>query len=56
MSFLSKQEREELINAEMLLGSSYAGAVFIVDIIDEILENFSEGKVLNDDGDFVDIQ
>lgn len=56
MSYLSEQEREELIKEEMILGSSYEGAVIIVDTVDEILENLSEGRVLNDDGDYVDIQ
>ena len=56
MSYLSKEEREEMIKEEMIFGSSYEGAVLIVDVVDEILENLTKGKVLNDDGDFVDIQ
>lgn len=56
MSYLSNKEREEMIKKEMILGSSYEGATLIVDTVDEILENLTKGRILNDDGDFVDIQ
>jgi len=55
MSLFTKEEREKLIEEEMLLGSSYEGANIIVDTAEEILENLLNGKVLTDDGEFVDV-
>jgi hypothetical protein len=55
MSLFSQEERDELVQEEMLLGSSYEGANLIVDIVKEILEKMLSGKILNDDGEFVDI-
>lgn len=55
MSLFSQTERDELIKEEMLLGSSYEGAVLIVETAEEILEQMLSGKILNDNGEFVEI-
>jgi hypothetical protein len=55
MSIFSQEERDDMIKEEILLGSSYEGAVLIVETAEEILEKLLEGKILDDNGEFVDV-